>query len=100
MTVQLIVGMTSAALSFLMSGLLEVYVRSYQFDDCRGNVSIAWQLPQLLFISIAEVMVCVTGLEFAYSQAPPQYRYYIDLCCTVEPPNIGHTYGTHAAVCP
>lgn len=71
---KLVIGMSSAALSFLMSGLLEVYVINYQNNDCRGNVSIAWQLPQLLLISIAEAIVCVTGLEFAYSQAPPKYR--------------------------
>ena len=66
--------MTSAALSFLLSGLLEVYVTRYPHDDCHGDVSIAWQLPQLFFISIAEAIVCVTGLEFAYSQAPLAYR--------------------------
>ncbi len=66
--------MVAAILSFLMSGLLEIYVRGYQGEDCHGNISLAWQLPQLFFISIAEVTVCVTGLEFAYSQAPLQYR--------------------------
>ena len=50
-------GMTSAALSFLLSGLLEVYVTRYPHDDCHGDVSIAWQLPQLFFISIAEAIV-------------------------------------------
>ena len=71
---QIIAGMTAAAVSFLMSGLLQIYVTSYHGDDCHGGISIAWQLPQLFFISIAEAIVCVTGLEFAYSQAPPQYR--------------------------
>ena len=66
--------MVSAALSFLLSGLLEVYVAGYPGDDCRGQVSIAWQLPQIGLISVAEAIVCVTGLEFAYSQAPSQYR--------------------------
>lgn len=66
--------MSSAALSFLMSGLLQLYVSGYHDDDCHGNISIAWQLPQLFLISIAEAIVCVTGLEFAYSQASPQHR--------------------------
>ena len=38
-----------------------------------------WQLPQLLLISFAEVLVSVTGLEFAYSQAPPDFRYIINV---------------------
>ncbi len=47
---------------------------SYPAADCHGEVSIAWQLPQIALISVAEAIVCVTGLEFAYSQAPTQYR--------------------------
>ena len=57
-----------------MAGLLQIYVNSYQFDDCHGNVSIAWQVPQLILMSFAEVIVAVTGMEFAYSQAPPRFR--------------------------
>ena len=68
--------MMSASLSFLMSGLLQLYlVQLPQEQDCRGNISIAWQLPQIVLISFAEVLVSVTGLEFAYSQAPPDFRY-------------------------
>jgi len=72
--IQMVTGMLAAVLSFLMSGLLQLYVGGYSRDDCHGNVNLMWQLPQVLLISVAEVMVCVTGLEFAYSQAPPQYR--------------------------
>ena len=57
-----------------MAGLLQLYVHQ-PLEDCRGNVSIAWQLPQLVIISFAEVLISVTGLEFAYSQAPPDFRY-------------------------
>ena len=37
-------------------------------------MSLAWQLPQLVLISFAEILVSVTGLELAYSQAPPDLR--------------------------
>ena len=57
-----------------MAGLLQLYIHQ-PVEDCRGNVSIAWQLPQLVIISFAEVLISVTGLEFAYSQAPPDFRY-------------------------
>ena len=69
--------MVAAALSFLMSGLLQLYLPTESSDVpyCHGDISIMWQLPQLLLISFAEVLVSVTGLEFAYSQAPPDFRY-------------------------
>lgn len=31
---------------------------------------VAWQIPQYLFLAVGEVLVSVTALEFAYSQAP------------------------------
>ncbi len=67
--------MVCAGLSFLLSGLLQLYlVELPQGQDCQGDVSIAWQLPQILLISFAEVLVSVTGLEFAYSQAPTDFK--------------------------
>ena len=77
MYLQLVGGMVAAALSFLMSGLLQLYLPADSSDVpyCHGDISIMWQLPQLLLISFAEVLVSVTGLEFAYSQAPPDFRY-------------------------
>lgn len=71
---KMVAGMVFASLSFLVSGLLQYYLSDQQRDDCHGDVSIAWQLPQLLLISFAEVLVSVTGLEFAYTQAPPGFR--------------------------
>merc|ERR1719290_868237 len=34
------------------------------------SVPIWWQLPQYIFISLAEALVSVTALEFAYMNAP------------------------------
>ncbi len=39
-----------------------------------GCVNILWQLPQYLVITTAEVLVAITGLEFAYSQAPTSMK--------------------------
>ena len=75
LSMQMVVGMICAALSFLMSGLLQLYLVQLPRElDCHGNINIAWQLPQIVLISFAEVLVTVTGLEFAYSQAPPNFR--------------------------
>ena len=65
--------MVCACLSFAFASLLQIYLKDV--DNCRGEVSILWQVPQLLLISLAEVLVAVTGLEFAYSQSPPSLRY-------------------------
>lgn len=65
--------MMCAAISFIMAALLEIYLTTPD-HDCRGRVNILWQLPQYLLIAVAEVLVAVTGLEFAYSQAPANTR--------------------------
>ena len=39
-----------------------------------GTVSLFWQLPQYLFISLAEILVCVPALELAYEDSPPHLR--------------------------
>jgi POT family proton-dependent oligopeptide transporter len=38
---------------------------------------VAWQVPAYLFLSIGEVLVSVTALEFAYTQAPPSMKSVI-----------------------
>ena len=72
--------------SFALAGLLQLYISSADEQrgnddstDCHGNVSLAWQVPQYILISFAEVLVAVTGLEFAYSQAPDRLRYVSEL---------------------
>ncbi len=57
-------GMVLAAVSFLTIGWIQ-----QQIDSGR-TLSVAWQFIPILLITIAEVMVSITGLEFAYTQAP------------------------------
>jgi POT family proton-dependent oligopeptide transporter len=38
------------------------------------QLHVAWQIPQYLLLAIAEVLVSVTALEFAYTQAPPAMK--------------------------
>ena len=66
--------MICGGLSFLLAGLLQLYLAEPEVD-CRGDVSIAWQLPQLLLLSFGDVLIFVTGLEFSYNEAPPDLRY-------------------------
>ena len=72
--IQLVCGMIFGMLSFLMAGLLQIYLTE-PVEYCRGDVNITWQLPQLLLLAFGDVLVFVTGLEFAYSEAPPDLRF-------------------------
>lgn len=57
-------GMFLTALSFAVVGLLQTFL------DQGYHLSVAWQIVPYLLITMGEVMVSITGLEFAYTQAP------------------------------
>jgi len=42
--------------------------------DGGGGVSITWQILPYALLTLGEVLVSATGLEFAYSQAPPSMK--------------------------
>ena len=39
-----------------------------------ARLSVAWQVPQFALMTAAEVLYSITGLEFAYSGAPPALK--------------------------
>ncbi len=57
-------GMFLTAFSFGIVGVAQTAI------DAGQTVSIAWQGAAYLILTTAEVMVSITGLEFAYTQAP------------------------------
>lgn len=42
-----------------------------------NNVHIAVQTPAYIFIGIAEIFISVTGLEYAYTKAPPSMKSFV-----------------------
>ncbi len=64
------VGMLFASSSFAAASILESFIDS-QPD---GTVNIAWQLPQYILLTIGEVLISITGLEFAYTQSPASLK--------------------------
>lgn len=64
------VGMFLTSLSFVATALVQAYVDR----SGPGTVWFGWQIIQYVIITIAEVMVSVTGLEFAYTQAPKKMK--------------------------
>lgn len=57
-------GMVVAAFSFVAAALIEHAIQS------GAHPSVAWQTISYLLLTIAEIMISITGLEFAYTQAP------------------------------
>jgi POT family proton-dependent oligopeptide transporter len=58
-------GMFVAALSFALIGGLQMWM-----DSTTDKINVMWQFFPYLVITVAEVMISITGLEFAYTQAP------------------------------
>jgi POT family proton-dependent oligopeptide transporter len=57
-------GMFVAAVAFGLVGLLQIIM------DGGTKLNVMWQFFPYLVITMAEVMISITGLEFAYTQAP------------------------------
>jgi POT family proton-dependent oligopeptide transporter len=58
------VGIAFTGLACIVAGMLQLAM------DGGDAVSIAWQILPYALLTLGEVLVSATGLEFAYSQAP------------------------------
>jgi POT family proton-dependent oligopeptide transporter len=61
-------GMFIAVTCFLAAAVVEWAIAG------GGKPHALWQVPQYFLLSLAEVLISVTGLEFAYTQAPPSMK--------------------------
>ena len=62
------VGMALTGLSWIVVGFFQLVL------DGGSPLSIAWQVLPYALLTLGEVLVSATGLEFAYSQAPPSMK--------------------------
>jgi POT family proton-dependent oligopeptide transporter len=61
-------GIVFSALAWVVVGVLQTAL------DGGDALSIAWQVLPYVLLTMGEVLVSATGLEFAYSQAPPSMK--------------------------
>lgn len=69
---KLTIGGFLAAFSFVMSASLQ-----WQVEARPKEVHMLWQMPQLVIITIGEVMFSITGLSFSYEQSPKSMKSII-----------------------
>lgn len=65
------IGMFTAGLAFVAVAIIQTMLNT------GVNIHVAWQLIPYGIITLAEVMISITGLEFAYSQAPNRMKSVI-----------------------
>jgi dipeptide/tripeptide permease len=78
-------GMLLAAMSFFASAVVEhaIQQRANEMNTDNltapspGTISVWWQLPQITILSLAEIFLSVTGLEFAYASSPDHLKAFI-----------------------
>ena len=61
-------GIAFSGLAWIAAGLIQLHI------DGGSATSLAWQVLPYALLTFGEVLVSATGLEFAYSQAPPSMK--------------------------
>ena len=64
------IGLVLASLATVVIALIQRAVDSH----APGTISVRWQFPAYFLLTMGEVLVSITGLEFAYSQAPRRMK--------------------------
>lgn len=60
------IGMLMASVAFVAVAVIQGWIDT----STANSVSVIWQVIPYFIMTLAEVMVSITGLEFAYTQAP------------------------------
>ena len=64
------VGIVLASLATVVIALIQGAIDR----NGAGTISVRWQFPAYFLLTMGEVLVSITGLEFAYSQAPRRMK--------------------------
>ncbi|HZI14583.1 MAG TPA: POT family MFS transporter [Myxococcus sp.] len=61
-------GLVLGAMSFVIAGLFQVQMEG------GATLNIAWQILPYIVLTLGEILMSTTGLEFAYTQAPREMK--------------------------
>eukprot|EP00948_MAST-09A_sp_MAST-9A-sp1_P003075 g3075.t1 len=67
------VGMIFSSAAFIVSGLVQLYLNTQPPQ----SVTVWLQIPQILLISIGEVLISITSLSFCYEESSPAMKSII-----------------------
>ena len=66
-------GMYITAAGFVVGGLVESFISQREISGLEP-LNVAWQLPQITLVSIGEILLSITGLEFSYDSSPVRLK--------------------------
>jgi POT family proton-dependent oligopeptide transporter len=78
-------GLFLAVVAFLIVGAIQLRI------DAGGHPHILWQILAFLVLTAAEIMVSVTHLEFAYTQAPKEMKSLV-MCTYLGAISLGNVF--------
>lgn len=67
-------GFVLTALSFVIVAIIQGWI------DAGETPNISWQILAFVVLTAGEVLISITGLEYAYTQAPPSMKSTIMAC--------------------
>lgn len=67
-------GFVLTALSFVIIAIIQGWI------DAGERPNISWQILAFVVLTAGEVLISITGLEYAYTQAPPSMKSTIMAC--------------------
>jgi POT family proton-dependent oligopeptide transporter len=79
------IGLFVTAAAFVIIALIQVRI------DAGGRPSVLWQVLAFVVLTIAEVLVSVTHLEFAYTQAPKKMKSLV-MCTYLGSISLGNAF--------
>jgi POT family proton-dependent oligopeptide transporter len=79
------IGLFTTALAFLIVGWIQLRI------DAGQTPHILWQILAFVVLTVSEVMVSVTHLEFAYTQAPKKLKSLV-MCTYLGAVSLGNVF--------
>ena len=70
-------GMILTSIAFFISGRVEQAIQYREENPSLPKVNVFWQIPQITILSVGEIFVSVTGLEFSYATSPVRLKAFL-----------------------